>query len=150
MRGFGMDEKDCLILNVLKENSSLSHREISKKTHIPLTTVHNRIKKMQEEKLIKKYTVQLDNEKLGFGLAAYVMVTINQHIVGKKISQQDIAKHIRKFSCVESADIVTGQTDLLVKVRCASIKDLDNFITKDLRSIDGIDKTVSMIVLEEI
>ncbi|PIU21718.1 MAG: AsnC family transcriptional regulator [Candidatus Diapherotrites archaeon CG08_land_8_20_14_0_20_34_12] len=145
-----MDEKDRLILDVLKENSSLSHREIAKKTHIPLTTVHNRIKKMQKEKLIKKYTIQLDSEKLGLGLAAYIMVTVNQHIAGKKISQQEIAKLIKKFSCVESADIVTGQTDLLVKVRCANIKDLDNFITKDLRSIEGIDKTISMIVLEEI
>lgn len=144
-----MDEKNRMIIQALKEDSSLSHREISKKTHIPLTTVHNRIKKMHKEKLIKKYTIQVDYEKLGLTLAAYIMVTVNQQLAGRKITQQEIAKHIKKFSCVDSVDIVTGQTDLLVKIRCASIRDLDNFITKDLRSIDGIDKTVSMIVLEE-
>lgn len=147
--GFMLDSKDFVILDALKENSSLSHREISRKTKIPLTTVHHRIKKMQKNGVIKKYSIELDWEKVGKSISAYVMVSANQQFAGKKVFQQDITKQIRKFSSVETVDIVTGQTDILVKVRCKDVKDLDKFITQDLRSIDGVDKTVSMLVLEE-
>ena len=49
-----MDEKDEKILKLLKENSKLTTQQISKKTLIPITTIHNRIKKLEKEGIIKK------------------------------------------------------------------------------------------------
>ena len=47
-----LDDKDKKIIEILKENSRLSTQQISKKTLIPITTVHHRIKKLEKEKII--------------------------------------------------------------------------------------------------
>jgi Lrp/AsnC family leucine-responsive transcriptional regulator len=144
-----MDSKNEQILEVLKRNSKLSFREISRKTKIPLTTVHHRIKKMRREGVIKKYCIEVDYSKLGLNLCAYIMASVNYN-VKHKISQQEIARKTLQLSFVESVDIITGGSDLLIKVRTKNVQQLNNLITKQLRNIEGIDKTTTMIVLEEI
>ena len=51
---------------------------------------------------------------------------------------------------VDSADIVAGGTDMIIKVRAESMKRLNEFITEKLRNIKGIDKTQTLMVLEEL
>ncbi len=147
-----MDHIDEKILEVLKENSSLSKRQIAKRINVPLTTVFHRIKRMEKEGIIKKYTIVTDPEKLGYGICAYILVTVRQNPAEiKKVSQQEIAQKIAKmFANVESVAIVTGEIDLIIKARFKSIKELDSFLTKKLRNIAGIDKTITSVVLEEI
>ena len=145
-----LDEKDLKILNMLKKNAELTTSQISKKINIPITTIHNRIKKLKQEGIIKNYTINIDFEKIGKPLTAYILITINQSILGKKISQHDIGKRLKSFDEVESADIVAGGTDMIIKIRSESMPELNEFITKKLRNIEGIDKTQTLMVLEEI
>ena len=65
-----MDSKDEKILEVLRENSRLSAQQISRKTLIPITTVHNRMKKLVTEGIIKKFTIDVNPVKIGKTLAA--------------------------------------------------------------------------------
>jgi len=146
-----LDEKDIRILEIIKENAKLTTSQISKKTHMPITTIHNRIKKLEKQEIIKNYTVNLDYEKIGKPLKAHILVTINQILSPtKKISQHDIGKKIKMVQDIEAIDIVTGATDLLITARVKSMHDLNNLITSKLRKIDGVDKTQTMMVLEEI
>jgi len=145
-----LDEKDKKILSILKTNAELTSSQISKKTAIPITTVHNRIKKLKQNGIIKNFTVNIDYEKLGKQLAAYILITINQSILGKKISQHNIGKKLKAMDEVESTDIVAGGTDMIIKVRSESMSKLNEFITEKLRNIEGIDKTQTLMVLEEI
>ena len=146
-----LDEKDMQILELLKQDSSLTTSKLSKKTRIPITTIHNRIQKLKEFRVIRNYTLNLDYEKLGRPLTSFILLTVNQNLsTGKKVSQQEIAKRIKSHKDVVSADIVTGATDIIVKVRTDSMKSLNELLTKDLRKIDGVDKTQTMMVLEEI
>ena len=146
-----LDEKDLGILELLKKNSKLTTSQISKKTTIPITTIHNRIKKMEQQGIIKNYTINPDFEKIGKPLTAYILLTVNQTISpNKKISQSDVGKKIKAFDDVEAVDIVTGATDILVKVRARTMHDLNDFITHKIRNIEGVDKTQTMMVLEEL
>jgi Lrp/AsnC family transcriptional regulator for asnA, asnC and gidA len=146
-----MDKKDEKILNILKENSSLSTQQISKKTLIPITTVHNRIKKLEKEGIIKNYTIVLDNKKIGKPILAYILVTVDYKLLKQiKMSQYELAKKLKLKEEVEEAAMVTGGTDIIVKVRVRNIDELNNFVTKDLRNLDGIEKTQTMVVLSEI
>ena len=146
-----LDEKDTKILELLKENSALTTSQISKKTKIPITTIHNRVKKMKQLGIIKNFTVNIDYEKIGKPLTAYILLTVNQNISpNKKISQSDIGKKIKMFEDVESVDIVIGVIDMLIKARVKTMHDLNNLITNKLREIEGVDKTQTMMVLEEI
>ena len=146
-----MDEKDEKILNLLKENSKLTTQQIAKKTLIPITTVHNRIKKLEKEGIIKKYTLNLDNKKIGKNVAAYVHITVDYRLLKEnKISQHELAKKLKQNEFVEEAAMVTGGTDIIIKVRVKDIDELDDFVTKKLRNIDGIEKTQTMVILNEI
>jgi len=144
-----LNEKDTQILTVLKDNAKLTTSQISKLTRIPITTIHNRIKKLEKERIIKNYTLNLDYEKLGKPLKAYILVSVTP-LSHKKLSQEDIGKKIKSYENVETVDIVTGATDLLVQVRAENMKELNQFITNKLRNIEDIDKTETMMVLEEI
>ena len=145
-----LDEKDLKILGVLKENAKLTTSQISKKTKIPITTVHNRIKGLEKVGVIKGYTVVLDHKLLGEEVLVYILVTVNYNIPGKKISQEDIANQIKKSQNVEEVNITTGENDMIVKARFGSISQLNDFITKTLRNIEGVDRTQTMVVLSEI
>ena len=146
-----IDEKDFIILNLLKENSKLTSRQIYKKTKIPITTIHNRIKKMEELRVIKNFTVNLNYKKLGQPILAYILITINYILPsGSRIDQEDVAKKIRALQNVEEIYMVTGGIDMFVKSRFKDIDELYNFIIKKLRTIDGIDKTQTLIVLNSI
>ena len=146
-----MDKKDEKILELLRENSKLTTNQISKKTLIPVTTVHNRIKKLEKEGIIKIYTVEFDNKKLGKNLAAYIHIVVDYKLLKEiKMSQHELARKLRQNEFVEEAAMVTGGTDIIIKVRAKDIDDLDNFITKYLRNIDGIEKTQTMVILHEI
>ena len=145
-----MNKKDDKILNELKKNSRLTTSQISKKTNIPITTVHNRILKLKDD-VINKFTVEINYEKLGLPLLAYVLVSaFNILRSGKGISQEEIAKKIKKYDLVDSVEIITGDFDLLVKIRASSMESLNSTITQYIRHVEGVDKTKTMMVMKEI
>lgn len=142
-----LDKKDLKIIEILKENSNQTTSQISKKFNIPITTVHNRIKKLEKLGVIKNYTVVLDYKKLDKGILSYILVSVMYTLPnGKKVAQEDIAREIKKIGA-EEVSIVTGGTDLIIKVRVKDVDELNDFVIKKLRSIDGVDKTQTLIVL---
>lgn len=146
-----INKKDELILSLLQKNSKYSSREISGKTGIPITTVHNRIKRMEKEGMIKSYSVTLDKEKLGRPISAYVHITVTYNKSdGTKLSQEEIAGNICKMPEVEECAIVTGTTDIIIRVSATSVNDLHNFVINRLREIDGVQNTLTSIVLKNI
>ena len=146
-----LDEKDLKILEVLKKDSSLSTQKIAKKTLIPITTVHNRIKKLEKEKIIIRYTVDMDRKKLGKNIFAHILVNVdNRYLKNKNMTQEDLSKKIKKYDIVDGVSIVTGTSDIMVKISVKDIDELNAFLMKNLRDIEGVEKTTTMIVLKEI
>lgn len=145
-----LDEKDTKILELLKGDAKLTTSQISKKTGIPITTIHNRIKKLESSGIIKGYTVLVDHKLLGEEVLVYILATVNYNISGKKISQEEIARILKSNSAVEEVNILTGMNDMIIKARFSSIAQLNKFITNSLRNIEGIDKTQTMVVIDEI
>ncbi|MBU2477375.1 Lrp/AsnC family transcriptional regulator [Candidatus Micrarchaeota archaeon] len=144
-----IDNKSQQILRILSENCKISSKELSKKTRIPLTTIYHRIKRLNQSGIIKKYSIEIDQKKLGVNLCAYIMASVHYDPEGKT-SQKEIAKKIKKLNFVESVDIITGEMDLIIKVRAKNIQQLNKLITEELRNIKGIDKTITLTVLEEV
>ncbi len=144
------DRKDENILSMRMGNSRLTSQQVSRKTGIPITTVHNRIKKMEKSGVIKSYSLVLDNKKIGRGVSAYIFATVNYpHEHARKFSQEETARRIRQLDGVEEVSFVTGETDIIVRLSVASIDALNGFIVKKLRNIEGIDKTRTMVILSQ-
>lgn len=143
-----LDKKDLDILNCLTENAKLTSQQISKKTLIPVTTIHNRIKKMEKEGIIRGYTTLLDHKKLGNDILAFILITVRYFTSeGKRISQTDLAKKISRMPMIEETHIVTGGTDIIIKARLKNMESLNDFVINSLRNTDGVENTQTIIVL---
>ena len=123
---YEIDDKDQKILEILKEHGDYTTRQIAKKTLLPPTTIHNRIRKLKQEGIIKNFTVNIDHEKVDEGFVAYVLISANIHILKqKKRTQYDLAKELRKFDFIERADIVSGGTDIVAIIRVKDVREFD-------------------------
>ena len=145
---YELDEKDRKVIEVLKEHSDYATRQIAKKTLLPITTVHHRIKKLKEEGIIKRFTVELDHVKYGDGLLVYVLISISLPLLKeKKKTQHTVAEEIKRFSFVERVDIVSGGTDLVAMIRVTDVAEFDRVLLGKLQLVEGIEKTQSLIVI---
>lgn len=143
-----LDEKDKKILEMLLEDSSLSTHKISKKTLIPVTTVLNRIRKLKNFGIIKKYTIEVDKEKLGKTVGAYIFVITDNNVVkASGLGKGGLIKKILSNPMVESADRIAGNIDIIVKVSTSGIKELNDYIANTLREYQGVIRTETLIIL---
>jgi DNA-binding Lrp family transcriptional regulator len=145
-----VDAKDRKIIEELVRDSRQTTSKLSKKLNIPITTIHNRIKKLIKTGVIINYTLNLDHNLLGRPVPAYIGVTINYTVPGKKVNQTNIANEIKKIEGVYEVYILTGGSDILVKVLVKDITELNNFVTEKLRNVAGVDKTQTSIILKEL
>ncbi len=146
-----IDEKDLMILDELKVNSKLTTAQISRKLGIPITTVHNRIKRMERNKVISGYTAKLDHEKLGYNITANILISLKtETTLGKKIDQEIVAKKIKNIPNVESIELVTGPSDIIARINVKDVSELNSVITKKIWLTEGIDKTRTMIVMKRL
>ena len=144
-----IDEKDRKILEILKENSNLSTHKISKKTLIPVTTVNNRIKKLREQGIIKRYTIEVDRKKLGYNISAYVFVGVSlKELKENNLRINDLVRSIKKSPVVDSAENVTGDIDIVITVHAKSIDEIKDYVVNNLSELKGVEKTRTGIILE--
>jgi len=143
-----IDEKDRKILDVLMENANYSVRKVAKRTTLPINTVHNRIKKMKNEKVIQKYTIIPDYEQLDKSYFAYVLIDANLPLLQeKKITLDDLAKTIRKFYFVESVFVVGGETDLVIALRVKDSKEFNKVLQNKIQQVTGVLETRELIAI---
>jgi len=132
-----LDEK---ILNILIENSRLSCRQIAKQLKVSVATVASRIKKLENEKIIRKYTALLDYERLGYDVTVLISMRISK---GKLF---EIEKKIATQPNVLAVYDHTGPFDATVLARFKSRLLMDKFLKK-LQSFDFVERTETMLIL---
>lgn len=134
-----LDDKDFLILNELKENARNSTKQIAMNVDIPRVTVHDRIQKMIKNNIIKKFTLLPNYEKLGLNITVFVFVASNPY--ESKISISKIAEEIKSFAGVFEVHIVSGEYDILLKIRGKSFDDVGKKTIAKIRQIKGVGRT---------
>jgi DNA-binding Lrp family transcriptional regulator len=98
--------------------------------------------------VIKKFTVQLDNAKVGKGLMVYVLITADKVLLKQKHkTQYDLVTDLKKMDFIERADIVAGGTDLVAIVRVKDVEEFDKVLLGKIQNIEGIEDTQSLIVI---
>jgi DNA-binding Lrp family transcriptional regulator len=135
-----LNETDLKILQVLLEDARFSSRQIAKKVGVSVGTVLSRIKKMEEEGLIKGYSVIMDHEKIGYQLTVVMEITVSK---GRLIEMEN---EIAKINNVCSVYDVTGLTDAFIIAKFKSREELGRF-TKRLLALPYIERTNTHVVL---
>jgi|TARA_B110000263_G_C15310662_1_gene512981 DNA-binding Lrp family transcriptional regulator len=138
-----LDEIDQKIIRVLEKDARTSLRKISKRVDVSLGTVSNRVKKMEKNGVIKGYSVILNPEEIGWELNVVIGLRIQK---GRLIEiQEKIAKDSRVYGVYD----VTGDFDSMVIARAKNRKDLDD-LSKNVLSIDGVERSVTHLVLNTV
>jgi Lrp/AsnC family leucine-responsive transcriptional regulator len=148
-----LDEKDLAILTLIQENSKLTANQIAKKISTPITTVFAKTKRMEEMGIIKQYRAILSAEKLNLGTAAFILAAVSYRAKNEDetpISQRQVAEEIARFQEVQEVHIITGDWDLLVKLRAENVEAVGKFVVDKLRLIKGLDKTLTCMVFETV
>ena len=138
-----LDEIDHQILDMLIDNTRIPFTDIAKKLLISAGTVHVRVKKMEEQGIIKGPSLTLDYKKLGYSFIAYVGVFLNNTSQTKFVLER-----INEISYITVAHITTGKFNIFCKIRARSTEHAKEIIFK-LDDIEGVFRTETMISLEE-
>ncbi|MCF6350784.1 MAG: Lrp/AsnC family transcriptional regulator [Flavobacteriaceae bacterium] len=139
-----MDDIDHQILQILIENSRTPFTDIAKKILVSAGTVHIRVKKMEDQGIIKGSTLIIDYEKMDYTFIAYVGL-----YTGNVSFSQNIIEEIKKIPEVTVAHLTTGKFSVYCKIRAKNTKHAKKIIFR-LSNIEGISRTESSISLEEV
>lgn len=140
-----IDEIDEEILKLLSKNGRVHYKDIAKCVRLKPPSVIERIKKLESEKIIKGYTVLIDEKKLGIDITGFIGVNIDHP---KNIDNFEIVTKELKEEILECHH-VTGDFTLLLKVKTRNTAELEKLIEK-IRSTRGVIKTHTMIVFSTI
>ena len=141
--------KDLLILDLLQKDGKITAKKIAKTLNSPITTVFAKIKKLEKLGIIKNYKAVLNADKLNRGTIAFILASVCYSSKdGTSLSQRKIAKEIAKFPDVQEVHIVTGNWDILIKIRGEDVAAIGQFVIDKLRAVEGIEKTLSCMVFE--
>jgi len=145
-----IDETDERILSLLERDAKMRIHLLARKLGIPASTAHHRIKRMEQAGIISSYTIRKDYKKLGYGILAHVLVFVDVTELKKmKKTQQDIATSLSRIDGAERAEIITGEADLMLTVRCRDMDDYRRVLLGKIQAIDGITETRTIMVISE-
>ncbi|WP_224364538.1 Lrp/AsnC family transcriptional regulator [Hyalangium versicolor] len=140
-----MDSLDYRIVDMLQRDGRATQLEISREIGLSQPAVAERIRKLEERGVITGYTARVDAGKLGKDITAFIGVNIEhpKYFEG-------FAKKVMAMPEVLEAHRVAGQDSYILKVRTANTKSLDQLLVETLRTISGVTRTHTTIVLTSI
>lgn len=146
-----MDEKDELIIRVLERSAKLSSRAVAKEVGLPISTVHRRIRRLEQKGVITGYKALINYEKTKRPIGAYVFINLEEVTTGKTyIPKAEIIDRLKKIDGIQELVDVQGlNLDLVVKVRFADLRKMSAF-AESLRAMEGVEEFVYGIIIEEI
>ena len=146
-----IDQKDHVILHALKKDARKTIADLSHELGIPRATVHERIMKLKQSGVIKRFTIEQDYSLIGLPTMGFVFASYDMNA---KVDQHQLARNISNIGGVYGVYVISGEWDLLIKVRGKSIEDIGTLIVDKIRKTPGIAKTHSIacfeVVLDEI
>jgi Lrp/AsnC family transcriptional regulator for asnA, asnC and gidA len=151
-----MDEIDKKLLELLQMDGKKTLQELADVVNRPKTTIASRIKRLEDKGYIIGYKAVVNPLLLGYQVLAFVMASVRRgEFRGEKPLQEQLAEKILAdcsgkgdLPFVEEAYIITGPYDLLLKVWARDIKQLSSFLVSYLASLQDIQRTETLMVLE--
>jgi DNA-binding Lrp family transcriptional regulator len=141
-----MDEKDHEILPLLEENGRLPLRELATSLALPEGEVEERIRAMEESRIIRKYTAVIDWERAG---NSRVSAIIDLKIAPERDFGYDkIAERIARFRQVKALYLVSGVYDLQLLVTGKDMNEVSRFVSEQIAPMDHIRETATHIIMK--
>ncbi len=137
-----MDHIDQTILGILKDNSRSSASDIAKTVSLSVPAVTERIRKLELNGIIEKYTVCINPGELGYNLLVFVLVKIDAFR-----SLEPFQEEITALPNVLECHHISGPADYLLKVLVKDMGDLEDFLSRQLKDMTGVAGAETMFAL---
>jgi len=138
-----LDELDMKLLYELTKDGSISVPNLSKKLGINASVLYSRIKRLLKKKLIKKFTIVIDETLLGIGVKATVGINRDPKL------KESIHKQLMETPEVVSISEITGRFDIMVRVYADNLEALHSVVIEKIGKIDGIQNTETFVELQK-
>ena len=136
------DNIDLKILSELSNNSSISVPLLSKKINVNSSVVYSRIKRLVKRKLIERFTIEINNKKLGYTVKSLTGINMDS----KK--RDNIIEELFKINEVREISEVTGRFDILVTMYSRNLEDMHQLVSEQIGKIQGIVSSESFIEMK--
>jgi DNA-binding Lrp family transcriptional regulator len=134
-----LDRTDFVLIDALQRNAAQRLEDLAKLAHLAPSSVHERLRRLEEGGVIRRWTVECDAEALGLPVLAFVGVRATRPC-------SELRKGLEAIPEIEECHSVAGELSMLLKVRAASPSALLT-LTEKLRQIPGVEGTDSTMVL---
>ena len=131
------------LLFELSKDGNISVPTLSKKLGINASVLYSRIKRLVRKKVIKKFTIEIDDSLLGIGVKASVGINRDPKF---KIQ---ILKQFLEIAEVVSIIEVTGRFDIMIRVYAKDLEDLHAVVIEKIGKIEGIQNTETFVELQK-
>lgn len=141
---YQLDELDLQILDLLIKDCRTPYLEIARICHVSGGTIHVRMKKMEELGIIKGTRILLNLPKLGYDVCCFVGIYVD-----KTSSFDSVFEELSTIKEVVELHLTTGNYSIFAKVVCKNISDLQDILLNKINSINGIQRTDTIISLNQ-
>lgn len=138
-----LDDLDMKLLYELTRDGSISVPNLSKKMGINASVLYSRIKRLTKKKLIKKFTILVDEAQLGIGVKATIGINRDPKL------KDAIHKQLLQTAEIVSISEVTGRFDIMVSVHAESLEQLHTIVIEKIGKIEGIQSTETFVELQK-
>lgn len=144
-----LDAIDRKLLRLLQEDARRSYRSLGDAVDLGAASVHARVQRLESEGYIRGYHAQIDPEKVGRELTAFVSIGLEggRRTHADTPRTETIAAELRKDPDVVEVHAITGEDDLLIKVRTSDIRGLERLLLRALEPLEGVRRTTTTIVV---
>ncbi|MCB2407350.1 AsnC family transcriptional regulator [Hymenobacter lucidus] len=143
-RNYELDDTDRKILALLIEDAKIPYTEIARKVHVSGGTVHVRMARLEELGIVKGATLKIDYQKLGYGVSAFLGIYLLKSSVYASVVEQ-----LREIPEVVSIHFTTGAYGVFARLVCRDTQHLRDVLHDRVQLIEGIERTETLISLEE-
>ncbi|MEO5603785.1 MAG: Lrp/AsnC ligand binding domain-containing protein [Cyclobacteriaceae bacterium] len=139
-----VDNIDLKILEILMQDAKKPYTEVAKRAFVSGGTVHVRMSKMEEAGIVEKTTLKVNYAKLGYDITAFIGIFLQ-----KSALYEQVMTKLKTIPEVTSIHYTTGNYSMFVKIHCKDTNHLKVVLHDKIQQIDGIERTETMISLEE-
>ena len=136
-----IDDTDRMIIEILSENARTSLRDIKKRVNLSPSSIRNRMERLVELGVIKRYTVDVDFKKMGLEIQVIVLMTVRPG------TSERLYATLSGYKQVSEILRTAGPASFILTVRVSDISELTRFITRELEQLDGVERMETMFIL---
>jgi Lrp/AsnC family leucine-responsive transcriptional regulator len=135
------DEHDRKMIDVLKENSRTSLREMAKIVPLSPSSIRNRLARLVDDGIIERFTIDVNYRKLGFEIQVIILLTT------KPGKSEQIYRSVGEYEEVSKIYWTTGPSNFLCLAQFKDMNDLSKFMTGKIDHLEGIERVETLFLM---